>query len=196
MDFPAGYLPSYRCICCCFLPRAAALTPCASPGIPSDACYKCKCPNVPLKDPSTEAWVGLRTLDFHQVIIQVTRLPEASDQTWRSSVRGLFLLTQWLDQMPLKAPPRACGSPGFHAPWPWALGGNVGRGNVSTGGGGLELIWRSLSRAWLFMFPLLPPGGFPAHVLALSNCDAFRYLPLIVQLSYGSLTFVLWGAQM
>lgn len=93
MDFPAGYLPSYHCIFCCFLPRAAALTPCASPGIPSDACYKCKCPNVPLTDPNTEAWVGLRTLDFHQVITQVTLLPEASDQTWRNSVRDPFILT-------------------------------------------------------------------------------------------------------
>lgn len=123
-DFPAGYLPSYPCMFCCFLPRAAALTSYyASLGIPSDVCYKCKCPNILLKDPNAEAWVGLRTLGFHQVITQVTPLPKASDQTWRNAVRDPFILTQWLDQMPLKASLRACGSPGFHAPRSWALGG-------------------------------------------------------------------------
>lgn len=129
-------------IVACFLPRAAALKPYyASPGVPSDACYKCKCLKVPLK---CRGLGGTQTSDFHQVITPGDPAARGIRTDLEKLFPGPIHPYQWLDPMLFMASLSACGSPVFHAPRPWVWGGNAGRGNMRPGGGSLECTEVSL----------------------------------------------------
>lgn len=141
---------------------------------------------ISLRDPNSEDWLERRTLDFHQVL-QVLLLPvgirpylEKSYPTPRPVVR--LGVPQGFDEV-LWFSSVLC----VHRPW--ALGGDVGRTNMSMGGGSLGACIKVVS----YFCSLLPLRGFLGHVLALSNLILSVIYPKLCNFSYSNFTLVLVG---